>query len=186
MKRLPILINVVLFAALCAVVTFWGMRFFAPKLRPVAAPVMATSYEPAVGQWGNLFGQAAVVEAGPSNYQVKGVIVAPRAMDSAAIIVLDGKPNFILGIGKELSPGVKLKEVHRDHIIVEESGMPRRIDVPPAPPIAAGVNTVALQNSTSTPNPVAPQPPSALNQAPPPMAPPSMPPQPAPPSVPVK
>ena len=43
--------------------------------------------------------------------------------------------------------------------------MPRRIDVPPAPPIAAGVNTVALQNSTSTPNPVAPQPPNGLNQS---------------------
>ena len=45
-----------------------GMRFFfAPSYVPVAAPVMATSYEPAVGQWGNLFGQAAVVEAkGPA------------------------------------------------------------------------------------------------------------------------
>ena len=80
------------------------------------------------------------MEAGQATI-VKGVIVAPRVADSAAIIVLDGKPNFILGVGKELSPGVKLKEVHRDHIIVEESGMQRRIDVPPAPPIAAGVNT---------------------------------------------
>lgn len=179
MKRLPILVNVVLFAALCAVLAFWGMRFFAPMLRPVAAPTVAASYEPAVGQWGSLFGQAAVVEAGPSNYQVKGVIVAPRVADSAAIIVLDGKPNFILGVGKELSPGVKLKEVHRDHIIVEESGMQRRIDVPPAPPIAAGVNTLAGQEPAPPSNPVMPPAPGGANQAVPPMAPPSMPPPPA-------
>lgn len=160
MKRLPLLVNILLFVFLCAVIAFWGMRFFAPKPRPQIAPVSSVTYEPGVGQWGTLFGQAPVVEAGPSAYLVKGVIVAPKASDSSAIVFVEGKPTFILGIGKELSPGVVLREVHSDHIIVAESGMPRRIDVPPQPPVAAGLNPVApnapqtiLKNNVPVPPP---------------------------------
>jgi general secretion pathway protein C len=133
MKRLPALMNVISFALLCAVVSYWGLQVFKPKIRPVAAPVMMASYEPAVGQWGGLFGQSAVAEAAPSNYQLKGLIVAAHAKDSAAIVAVEGKPTMTIGIGKELSGGVVLAEVHADHIIVTESGMNRRIDLPPVP-----------------------------------------------------
>ncbi len=143
MKRLPLFVSLILLLALCSVIAFWGLRIFTPKLRPIAAPVTVASYEPGVGQWGNLFGQSAVAEAAPSNYQVKGVIVAPRAIDSAAIIAVDGKPTFTLGVGKELTPGVKLTEVHADHVVVTESGLPRRIDLPAAPPLVSGVNPTA-------------------------------------------
>ena len=134
MKRLPLIINVILFAMLCAVLSFWGLQIFKPKIRPMQAPVSVDSYEPSVGQWGNLFGQAAVAEAAPSSYQLKGIIVAPQSRDSVAIIMVEGKPNFTIGIGKELLPGVKLQEVHRDHVIVSESGITRRIDLPAATP----------------------------------------------------
>lgn len=134
MKRLPLIINVILFAMLCMVLSFWGLQIFKPKIRPMQAPVSVDSYEPSVGQWGNLFGQAAVAEAAPSSYQLKGIIVAPQSRDSVAIIMVEGKPNFTIGIGKELLPGVKLQEVHRDHVIVSESGITRRIDLPAATP----------------------------------------------------
>jgi general secretion pathway protein C len=134
MKRLPLIINVILFAMLCMVLSFWGLQIFKPKIRPMQAPVSVESYEPSVGQWGNLFGRSAVAEVAPSNYQLKGIIVAPHARDSVAIIMVEGKPNFTIGIGKELLPGVKLQEVHRDHVIVSESGITRRIDLPAAAP----------------------------------------------------
>lgn len=134
MKRLPLIINIILFAMLCAVLSFWGLQIFKPKIRPMQAPVSVDSYEPSVGQWGNLFGQSAVAEAAPSSYQLKGIIVAPQSRDSVAIIMVEGKPNFTIGIGKELLPGVKLQEVHRDHVIVSESGITRRIDLPAATP----------------------------------------------------
>jgi general secretion pathway protein C len=136
MKRLPLIINVILFALLCALLTYWGSQVFKPKVRPLQAPVSVNSYEPSVGQWGNLFGQSAVAEAAPSSYQLKGVIVARQARDSVAIILVEGKPNFTLSIGKELIPGVKLQEVHADHVIVSESGVPRRIDLPVVTPNA--------------------------------------------------
>lgn len=150
----------ILFLTLCSVIAFWGLRIFTPKLRPIAAPVVAASYEPGVGQWGSLFGQSAVAENAPSNYQLKGVIVAPRAIDSAAIIVVEGKPPYAIGVGKELSSGVKLTEVHADHIMVSESGMSRRIDLPPAPAIAPGLNpAVGVQVAPVPAQPVAtPQP----------------------------
>lgn len=142
MKRLPLFINLCLFAALCAVLSFWGLHIFKPKIRPIAAPVMIEAFEPAVGQWGAWFGQAAVAEAAPSNYQLRGVIVAKREKDSAAIIAVDGRPTLIIGVGKDLAPGVVLQEVHADHIMVVEAGAPRRIDLPPNV-ILPGVNPVS-------------------------------------------
>lgn len=164
MKRLPLIVNLLLTLALCSVLAFWGLRLFTPKLRPVAAPVSVASYEPGVGQWGTLFGQSAVAEAAPSSYQVKGVIVAPRAHDSAAIIVVEGKPTFTIGVGKSLSPGVVLSEVHADHVIVTESGLPRRIDLPQPPPVAVGVNSVTNVSPNQPVAPVVPPPaPSQTN-----------------------
>ena len=142
MKRLPLFINLCLFAALCAVLSFWGLHIFKPKIRPIAAPVVSETFEPAVGQWGSWFGQAAVAEAAPSNYQLRGVIVAKQQKDSAAIIAVDGRPTLIIGIGKDLAPGVVLQEVHADHIMVVEAGAPRRIDLPPTV-ILPGVNPVS-------------------------------------------
>ncbi len=141
MKRLPLMINILLFALLCMVLSYWGLQIFKPKIRPIQAPVSVESYEPSVGQWGNMFGQSAVAEAAPSSYQLKGVIVARHPRDSVAIIMVEGKPNFTIGIGKELMPGVKLQEVHSDHVVVSESGNTRRIELP-APAIHGGITLV--------------------------------------------
>lgn len=153
MKRLPMLATVVSFALLCAVISYWGLQIFKPKIRPIAAPVMTASYEPAVGQWGSLFGQSAVAEIAPSNYQLKGVIVAAKAKDSAAIIAVEGKPTMTIGVGKELLNGVSLSEVHRDHIVVSEAGISRRIDLPAVPMHAGITSPVFPANAPSAPLP---------------------------------
>nr|WP_315487421.1 type II secretion system protein N [uncultured Undibacterium sp.] len=165
MKRLPMLATVASFALLCAVLSYWGLQIFKPKIRPIAAPVMTASFEPAVGQWGSLFGQSAIAEAAPSNYQLKGVIVAAHAKDSAAIIAVDGKPTMTIGVGKALLNGVTLSEVHRDHIMVSEAGISRRIDLPPVP-THAGIQSIAPAN------PQTPVPPPSV-QVPPPLPPPT-------------
>jgi general secretion pathway protein C len=156
MKRLPMLATVVSFALLCAVLSYWGLQIFKPKIRPITAPVMTASYEPAVGQWGSLFGQSAVAETAPSNYQLKGVIVAARAKDSAAIIAVEGKPTMTIGVGKELLNGVTLSEVHRDHILVSENGISRRIDLPPVPAHAGITSITPPAPSVQVPPPLPP------------------------------
>lgn len=138
MKRLPLLINTILFIAICMLLSYWAMQMFKPKPRPIAAPAGVEVVAPATGQWGNFFGVNAVHENAPSSYQLKGVIVAAKEKDSAAIIAVEGKPTYAIGIGKELSSGVKLQEVHTTHIVVSENGIPKRIDLP--------------QNSLESPN----------------------------------
>lgn len=167
MKRLPLVINVILFALLCMLLSYWGLQIFKPAIRPIQAPVNVDSYEPSVGQWGNLFGLSARTEAAPSSYQLKGVIVAPRIKDSVAIIMVEGKPNFTIGVGKELMPGVSLQEVHADHVIVSESGIARRVDLP-APAPHTGIVSVPLadQNNLRPPSVAPPLPPPASPMAP--------------------
>ena len=153
MKRLPLLMSFVMFVFLCMSLTYWGMQVFKPKVRSVNAPVNTNTVEPGEGQWGALFGSNPLAEATVSNYQLKGVVVAPHALDSAAILSADGKPSQTIAVGKELSPGVILQEVHTTHIVISEAGVVKRVDLPQATPIAGGQTAFpqAIQRSPNNP-----------------------------------
>lgn len=64
--------------------------------------------------------------------------MAGRAFDSAAILSADGKPSQTIAVGKELSQGVILKEVHETYIIISEAGLTKRVELPQPTPIAGG------------------------------------------------
>jgi general secretion pathway protein C len=134
MKRLPLIMSFFIFIALCMSLSYWGIQMFKPKARAVAAPQTAASFEQLLGQWGSVFGRTASAQMAASNYQLKGVVVAPQAQDSAAIVSTDGRPEQALAIGKELAPGVKLIEVHPSYIVVTEAGVNKKIDLPQAVP----------------------------------------------------
>ena len=136
MKRLPLAMSFVMFILFCMSLSFWGMQVFKPRVRSVNAPVNTSSFEPSEGQWGALFGRNPLVEAAVSNYQLKGVVVAGLASDSAAILSADGKPSQTIGVGKELSPGVVLKEVHGTFIVISEGGLIKRVELPQPTPIS--------------------------------------------------
>ena len=160
MKRLPLLINVMLFAAICALISFWAMKVFNPKPRNLEAPKMVAPFEPAVGQWGPVFGQDATGQNVPSIFALKGVVYAQRAADSVALIVVDGKPGVAVPIGKEFAPNIKLLEVYATYIVVSESGVSRRIDVPPVTPGAVSPSFAPVTTITAQPlqQPMQPQP----------------------------
>lgn len=139
MKRLPLLFSFIMFIAFCMSLSYWGMQMFKPAVRAVSAPVAAAAFEPGVGQWGSAFGRNPLAEAAASNYQVKGVVVAAVARDSAAIISADGKPALTIGVGRELSPGVKLTEVHEAYILISEAGLIKRIDIPQSASPSTGI-----------------------------------------------
>lgn len=138
MKRLPLLLSFLIFIALCMSLSYWGMQVFKPAVRAVSAPVAAATFEPGVGQWGSAFGRNPVAEVAASNYQVKGVVVAAVARDSAAIISADGKPALTIAVEHELSPGVKLVEVHETYILISEGGLIKRIEIPQSVSPSAG------------------------------------------------
>lgn len=161
MKKLPLFTNFVLFIALCASITFWALRVFKPQSRELAAPAIGVNFEPAVGQWGSLFGRSAVAAAAASNYAVKGVVVARRPEDSAAILIADGKTPQTIAVGRELSPGVRLQEVHESYIVISEAGVMKRVELPAPTPINPGV-----QVYTPPPPPLPAQQPVPQPQAP--------------------
>ncbi len=170
MKRLPLILTVIAVAALSASLAYWGLQLFKPPQRAIAAAPTAPVTEPSIAAAQGLFGgQVSVAVA--SNYQLKGVVAAKNGgSDSAAIVAIDNKPAVAVGVGKEIAPGVIVKEVHDKYVLLADNGALKRIDLPsdsgvhsePAP-----VNLLSQPLPQIQPQP-APQPlPQGLPQNPP-------------------
>jgi general secretion pathway protein C len=166
MKRLPLIVTVLAVVLLSASLAYWGLQLFKPQQRAIAAPPppppMGINVDAAKGLFG---GQ--VVVAAVSNYQLKGVVAA-RGEDSAAIISVDNKPAVAIAIGKEVVPGVTVKEVHAKHVILSEGGVNKRVDLPSDAGVSSGPATMpgmAMQPGQITQPGVQPQPmPAAMPQ----------------------
>jgi general secretion pathway protein C len=162
MKRWPLVASFLLFLLLCASVAYWGLQLFKPPLRPVAAPPRTASADVPPEAAAALFGGKAGPVAVASNYQLHGVILSGTARDSVAILSADGKPAQALRVNAELAPGVVVKEVHRDHVLLSDGGVVKRVELP---------ETAQLNVATASPVPSRP----ALPAAPPPPATPATP-----------
>ncbi|MQA22340.1 type II secretion system protein N [Rugamonas rivuli] len=169
MKRLPLVVTVLAVVLLSASLAYWGLQLFKPQQRAIAAPPqqapMALNIEAAKGLFGGQITVAAV-----SNYQLRGVIAA-RGEDSAAIIVVDGQPPLALGVGREVVPGVTVKEVHDKYVVLSEGGALKRVELA----TDAGAGAAGGQPPSLLPGPgQQPLPPIAppTPQAPPPQQPP--------------
>ncbi len=161
MKRMPLLASFLLFLLLCMSLTYWALRIFNPKSREVIAPTAVASFEPSVGQWGGIFGRNPVAEAAPSNYQLKGVVVAKENGISSAIVIADGKAPQAIQIGRELAPGVRLQEVHEAYVVISESGAMKRIELPQATPINSGIQAFPTPVPDNRANTYVPPPPES-------------------------
>ena len=128
-KKLPLLVSFVLFLLLCASVTFWVLQFIKPPQRPVAASIsMQTGDAPLESAIG-LFGGSTTKVAMASNFQLKGVVVAGNANESIAILVANGKPPQSNRVNSEVMPGVTVKEVRGQYVLLSEGGVTRRVDL---------------------------------------------------------
>lgn len=148
MKRLPLIVTVLAVVLLSASLAYWGLQLFKPQQRAIAAPPppapMGVNLDAARSLFGGQVNVAAV-----SNYQLKGVVAA-RGADSAAIISVDTQPALAVAIGKEVAPGVTVKEVHARHVILSEGGVNKRLDLPSD----AGVSSVPAVMPAQPPQPV--------------------------------
>lgn len=152
MKRLPLISTVLALAALSASCAYWALQLYQPPQRPIAAPPPAAVVEPPIEAATTLFGGQQVAAA-VSNYQLTGVVAAGGA-DSAAIIVADGKTPQAVKVGKEVAPGVVVKEVRARYVMLSDGGVMKRLDLPEAKPAAVTPDTAA----PLVPNAVPPQP----------------------------
>jgi general secretion pathway protein C len=174
MKRLPLFVTVLAVVLLSASLAYWGLQLFKPQQRAIAAPpvqpALALNIDAAKGLFGGQIAVAAV-----SNYQLKGVVAA-RGDDSAAILSVDNKPAVALAIGKEVLPGVLVKEVHPRYVLLSEGGVIKRVDLPSDAGVSSGPAGLPGQPMPApTPQPIQPIQPVPQQPAPAPQ-PPSMPP----------
>jgi general secretion pathway protein C len=130
MKQLPLVVSFLLFIALCASVAYWGLQLFKPAERPVTAPPANAPAEVRVDAAASLFGGRPAAVAVASNYELKGVLMSGTAKESAVILSADGKPAITIPAGKEITPGVTLKEVHPQYIVLLENGVAKRVELP--------------------------------------------------------
>ncbi|MFZ6719660.1 type II secretion system protein N [Undibacterium sp. Ji49W] len=152
MKRLPIVVTFLAFVALCMSLSFWGLRLFKPQARSVSAAFQQGSYEPGAGQWGGVFGSSQVMQVNASNFQLKGVVLAKRSEESLAIISANGKPGLSVALNKEVMPGVTLKEVHDQYVVIVDAGVERRIDLPQVQEVSRIQTAPVFINQPNQPN----------------------------------
>ncbi|MGZ8320303.1 MAG: type II secretion system protein N [Telluria sp.] len=167
---MPLLLSLLAMIALSASIAYWFLQLYKPDQRPLAVAPIAAVPEPAVDAAATLFGgQAMAVVA--TNYPLTGVVAAGR--DSVAILVADGQPPKALQVGKEVAPGVSVKEVHPRYVMLSEGGVLKRIELavdarPPASMAAPGMPMPGqAEPQFEQPQPAQPvvQPPQPLPQA---------------------
>jgi len=129
MKRWPLITSFILFIALCVSAAYWGMQLFKPPVRSVAAPPQTAQTAPTLDAAAGLLGghSSAVVA---SNFQLKGVVVASNPAESVAILAANGKKPQAVRTNAEVLPGVTVKEVQRDHVLLSEGGVTKRVELP--------------------------------------------------------
>ncbi|MES2126941.1 MAG: type II secretion system protein N [Pseudomonadota bacterium] len=161
MKRLPFILSLLAVIALSASLTYWGLQFYKPAERPLAAPPAPAAHEAPIDAAAFLLGGQAAAQA--SNYQLTGVVAAGR--DSVAILIANGKPAKAVKLGKEIEPGVTVKEVQPRYVMLVEGGVAKRIDL--ATDAKAGAAAIASPLPEGVPGSVPPPPPPVQMPAPP-------------------
>ena len=139
---LTVAFNVVMIMVLCTSATYWALHLSTSQQRPVAvAPTAAMQIDNAATAL--LFGSGSS-SAIASNFQLRGIVLAPNVSDSVAIIVADGKPARALKIGSEIVVGANLQHINADHILISDNGVQKRVPLPSSttPPPSPSPSTI--------------------------------------------
>ena len=162
------LLSLVLFAALCALLTHWVLTL--SSLRSLSVPREARVAQTEALETGaavTLFGGGP--QSGPRDVQVMGVVADLTDGSGAAIVSVDGGPPQAVRAGKSLSSNLKLVEIKARSVVIERNGARQEIPLPAS--AIAGVS----QAGRNAPPPM-PLPPSGAAA---PLATPAAPPPPA-------
>jgi len=146
--RIPFfpLLNLSLFAGLCAIVAYWAMTLMSPVAPIAPASAEATGLTPSdPGRTATLFGPPAsapvptAAAPGPVNLKITGVMAGsapPRvssgsaASSGLALISIDGQPAKPFAVGDTLPNGMQVKAIRRDAVEFIDGG---RLLTAPAP-----------------------------------------------------
>lgn len=113
-------------AVLGVVLAYWTWAFFSAQSesRSQALPVAvdAGGVEAASRLFGNSLKGRDGAEGGGIAIKLLGVVAAPGTRSGYAVLRLDAKRTVAVREDGEIEPGVRLLEVHADHVVVERNG----------------------------------------------------------------
>lgn len=128
MKKAASLATLAALTLLGVVLAYWSWAWLAPPPAPRAPAAVETAGR--TSSAGALFGDA---EQGPdaaaaasSSIRLMGIVAASGGRSGSrpghAVLRLDAKKTVAVLQGEDIEPGLRLAEVHVDHIVVERNG----------------------------------------------------------------
>jgi len=114
--------NFAALALLGVVLAYWSWVWLAPAAaaRAPAAPQAASSASTAAGLFGSAKQGSGAAASGP--VRLIGVVAASGERRGHAVLRLDGRKTVAVLQGEEIEPGLRLAEVHANHVVVERNG----------------------------------------------------------------
>ena len=109
---------------------YWTWVFATPRTTSVPAARSDSAVDLAAAA--RLFGatsSAGTSSAATSSLRLKGVVAPTPGVAASAIFSTGSGRDLAIFVGTEVQPGVKLAEVHPDHVIVSRAGVSERIDL---------------------------------------------------------
>jgi general secretion pathway protein C len=131
-------LTVALVLVLAWQLAYWTWVFFTPPA--VSAAASAPAGEVDLGAIARLFGAAppaSSTAASTGNLRLKGVIAPTPGVVASAIFSTGGGRDIAVPIRGEVQPGVKLAEVHPDHVVLSRAGVQSRLELEQPRSVAA-------------------------------------------------
>lgn len=115
-----LLANLAATALLGALLAYWSWVWFGPAPAPRAPAALAAGGTAHAA--GALFGTAKQAASASGAIRLLGVVAASAEGRGHAVLRLDGKQTVAVLQGEDIGPGLRLAEVHADHVVLERNG----------------------------------------------------------------
>jgi len=107
---------------LACVLAYWTWTWLAPRAE---VRMQAAAQAPRVESAYELFGGAQPAASAPTGVALTllGVAAASGGRPGHAVLRVDGRMTVVVREGEEIAPGMKLSEVHVDHVVLDHRGV---------------------------------------------------------------
>jgi general secretion pathway protein C len=124
LKKAAFLATLAALALLGVVLAYWTWAWLAPPAaaRAPAAAEAAAAASSAGGLFGNAKQGSGAAAPAAGSVRLMGVVAATAGRRGHAVLRLDAKKTLAVLQGEEIEPGLRLAEVHVDHIVLERNG----------------------------------------------------------------
>ena len=124
MKNAASLATLSALALLGVVLAYWSWAWLAPAPAPRAPAAVEAAGRPssAGGLFGSVQRGSGAAAAAASAIRLLGIVAASGLRRGHAVLRLDAKNTVAVLQGEDVEPGLRLAEVHVDHVVLERNG----------------------------------------------------------------